>query len=113
MKAVKKNNALDGIKKEQLKRRVFTLEFKAEVVRHKKAENLSLAECGRKFAVLPKLIQQWEKQYEAGQLTTVAGRRAVSPEQAEISRLRAELSRAKMEVSILKKAAAYFARESL
>ena len=113
MKAVKKNSALEGIKKEQLKRRVFTLEFKAEVVRHKKAENLSLAECGRKFEILPKLIQQWEKQYAAGQLTLEAGRRAVSPEQAEIARLRAELSRSKMEVSILKKAAAYFARESL
>ena len=35
MKSGKKNNVLDGIKKEQLKRRVFTLEFKAEVVRHK------------------------------------------------------------------------------
>ena len=113
MKAAKKNSALEGIKKEQLKRRVFTLEFKAEVVRHRKAENLSLAECGRKFEVLPKLIQQWEKHYEAGQLTAVTGRRAVSPEQAENTRLRAELSRARMEVSILKKAAAYFARESL
>jgi transposase len=113
MKALKKNSALEGIKKEQLKRRVFTLDFKAEVVRHRKAENLSFSECGRKFDVLPKLIKQWEKQYEAGQLTTTAGRRAVSPEQAEITRLRAELSRAKMEVSILKKAAAYFARESL
>ena len=41
MKADKKNNALEGIKKEQLKRRTFTLEFKAEVVRHKKAENLN------------------------------------------------------------------------
>ena len=46
-------------------------------------------------------------------MTLEAGRRTVSPEQAEIARLRAELSRAKMEVSILKKAAAYFARESL
>ena len=121
MKAVKKHSALEGIKKEQLsqgihlriKRRVFTLEFKAEVVRHKKAENLSLAECGRKFDVLPKLIQEWEKQYEAGRLTAAAGRRAVSPEQAEITRLCAELSRSKMEVGILKKAAAYFAKESL
>ena len=64
---------------------MFTVEFKAEVVRHKKAENLTPAEC----------------------------RRAVSPEPAEITRLRAELSRSRMEVSILKKAAAYFARESL
>ena len=30
MKAGNKNNALESIKKEQLKRRVFTLEFKAE-----------------------------------------------------------------------------------
>jgi transposase len=113
MKADKQHSALEVIKKEQLKRRVFTLEFKAEVVRHKKAENLTLAECGRKFEVLPKLVQHWEEQYEAGELTVAAGRRAVSPEQAEITRLRADLSRAKMEVSILKKAAAYFAKESL
>ena len=113
MKQGKKHNGLDVIKKEQLKRRVFTLDFKAEVVRHKKAENLSFVDCGRKFEVLPKLVQHWEKQYEAGQLTVAAGRRAISPEQAEISRLRAELSRSKMEVSILKKAAAYFAKDIL
>lgn len=119
MKAGNKNNVLEGIKKEQLKRRVFTLEFKAEVVRHKRAENLNFTDCGRKFDVLPKLIQAWEKQYEAGQLTEAAGRRAVSPEQAEITRLKAELSRAKMEVAILmalghpEKAAAYFAKDIL
>ncbi len=49
MKANKQHSALEVIKKEQLKRRVFTVEFKAEVVRYKKAENLSLPECGRKF----------------------------------------------------------------
>ena len=94
-------------------RRIFTLEYKAEVVRHRKAEHLSFAEVGKKFDVLPKLVQQWEKQYEAGALTREAGRRQVSPEQAEIARMKAENSRLKMEVSILKKAAAYFARESL
>jgi transposase len=94
-------------------RRAFTLEFKAEVVRHKRAENLSWAETGRKFDVLPKLVQQWERLYERGLLTPQAGRRAVSPEQAQLSRMRSENSRLKMEVAILKKAAAYFARESL
>jgi transposase-like protein len=38
-------------------RRVFTLEFKAEVVRHKKADGLSLAETGKKFDLLPKLVK--------------------------------------------------------
>ena len=50
MKAVKKNNVLEGIKKEQLKRRNFTLEFKAEVVRlqHLRAVHLkSLIRSGR------------------------------------------------------------------
>ena len=103
MKQGNKHSVLEGIKKEQLKRRTFTLDFKAEVVRHKKAENLSYTGCGEKFGVLPKLVQRWEKQYEAGELTAAAGRRTVSPEQAEITRLRAELSRARMEVSILKK----------
>jgi transposase-like protein len=92
-----------GNKNEPLKRRVFTFDFKAEVVRHKKAENLSSTECGRKFDVLPKLIQAWKKQYEAGQLTEAAGRCALSPEQAEFTRLRAELLRSRMEVAILKK----------
>ena len=42
-----------------------------------------------------------------------AGDKPVSPEQMELARLRAELSRVKMERDILKKATAYFARESL
>ena len=87
-------------------RRAFTLEYKAEVVRHKKAESLSFVETGKKFDVLPKLVQQWEKLYEGGQLTAAAGRRTVSPEQAEIGRMKSELSRLTMENAILKKAAA-------
>ena len=42
-----------------------------------------------------------------------AGDRPVSAEQMELARLRAELARVKMERDILKKATAYFARESL
>jgi transposase len=113
MKPDSKTKALDGIKKAQLSRRKFTLEFKAEVVRHKKAENLNFDQCGRKFDISGKQVQRWEVLYDAGELTLGAGRKLVSPEQAELARLRAELSRSKMEVSILKKAAAYFARESL
>ena len=53
MKADKQHSALEVIKKEQLKRRAFSVEFKAEAVRYEKAENLSLPECGRKLEVLP------------------------------------------------------------
>ena len=51
MKAGKQHSALEVIEKEPLNRRAFTVEFKAEVVRYKKAENLSLPECGRKLEV--------------------------------------------------------------
>jgi len=104
---------VEPVDKMKLARRTFTIEFKADVVRHRKAENLSWTEAGKAFEVLPKLVKDWEALYDKGLLTGEAGRRTVSPEQAQIGALRSELSRLKMENSILKKAAAYFARESL
>jgi len=71
-------------------------------VRHKKAERLSFPEAGKAFDVLPKLVKDWEALYDKGLLTGEAGRRTVSPEQAQIGALRSELSRLKMENQILK-----------
>ena len=48
-------------------------------------------------------LDNWVRRSEKG----------VSAEQMELARLRAELARVKMERDILKKATAYFARESL
>ena len=57
-------------------------------------------------------LGNWVRLSGKGQLKG-AGDKPVSPEQMELARLRAELSRVKMERDILKKATAYFARESL
>lgn len=54
----------------------------------------------------------WVKASREGRLSG-ADSKPVSAEQMEISRLRAELVRVKMERDILKKATAYFAKESL
>ena len=56
-------------------------------------------------------LHNWVKAEARGLLKGTAAR-PVSPEQMEISRLRAELARVKMERDILKKATAYFAKES-
>jgi transposase len=48
-----------------------------------------------------------------GKLGAAVKGKPITPEQMEISRLRAENARLKMEAEILKKAAAYFAKESL
>ena len=87
----------------KLARRTFTLEFKADVVRHRKAENLSWADTGKAFDVLPKLVKDWEARYDKGLLIGEAGSHTVSSEQAQIGALRSERSRLKMEDQILKK----------
>jgi transposase len=57
-------------------------------------------------------LHNWIRLDERGKLS-VATNKSVSAEQMEISRLRAELAQVKMERDILKKAAAYFAKESM
>jgi transposase len=56
-------------------------------------------------------ISNWVKAEQEGKLGG-AGTKPVSAEQMELSRLRAEVARLKMERDILKKACAYFAKES-
>jgi transposase len=57
-------------------------------------------------------LENWVRLNAKGQLKG-AGDKPVSPEQMELARLRDELARVKMERDILKKATAYFARESM
>jgi transposase-like protein len=89
----------------------YTLEFKMEAVR--------LVEGGQSVPVTAKILGMpaqtlgnWMRLSEKGQLKG-AGDKAVSNEQMELARLRAELARVKMERDILKKATAYFAKDSL
>ena len=57
-------------------------------------------------------LENWVRLSAKGQLKG-ASDKPVNAEQMELARLRAELARVKMERDILKKATAYFARESL
>ncbi len=71
----------------------------------------SVAAVSATLGVASQTLHNWVKA-EAGGLLKGTAARPVSPEQMEISRLRAELGRVKMERDILKKATAYFAKES-
>ena len=57
-------------------------------------------------------LGNWVRLSAKGKLAG-AGAKPVSAEQMELARLRAELARVKMERDILKKATAYFAKDSL
>ena len=92
------------------KRAQYTLEFKIEAVRLVRSGQ-SIAVVSATLGVSSQTLHNWVKA-EAGGLLKGTAARPVSPEQMEISRLRAELGRVKMERDILKKATAYFAKES-
>lgn len=89
----------------------YTLEFKQEAVRLVQTGQ-SMAAVSRSLGLVEQTLFNWVKASREGRLTG-ADSKPVSAEQMEISRLRAELARVKMERDILKKATAYFAKESL
>jgi transposase len=98
----------------RLPRQVYTAEFQAEAVRLVVEEGLSLAETARRISVPKGTLTNWVMKARKGQPLTVApGRAPVSELEAENARLRRELVEARMERDLLKKATAYFARESL
>ena len=90
----------------------YTLEFKLEVLRRVRGGE-PVRQIAREIGVPEQSIRNWVKAQATGKLGSAENGRPITPEQMEISRLRAELARLKMEMEIVKKAAAYFARESL
>jgi transposase len=94
----------------QVKRSRYTLEYKAEAVRLVRSGQ-SIAAVARTLGISDQTLHNWIKASDQGRLAG-ASSKPVSAEQMEISRLRAELARTKMERDILKKATAYFAKES-
>ena len=93
-------------------RRVFTREFQVEAVAMISDQGLGVAEVARRLEVGQNLLRKWRKQWEsagAKAFLTVSQPTAL---EAEVSRLRAENSRLRREREILKKATAFFAKES-
>jgi transposase len=90
----------------------YTLEFKLEALRRVRSGE-AVRKVAREIGIPEQSIRNWVKAQAQGKLGTVEHGKPITPEQMEISRLRAENTRLKMETEILKKAAAYFAKESL
>jgi transposase-like protein len=88
----------------------YTLEFKQEAVRLVRGGK-TISSVAKTLGMSGQTLHNWVKADAAGKLCEVAGK-SISAEQMEIARLKAELAKTRMERDILKKAAAYFARES-
>ncbi len=89
----------------------YTGEFKTEAVKLVLEQEHSIAEAGKRLGIPDQTLGTWVMLARQGKLEQ--GQHAVSEQAAENARLRKALARAEMERDILKKAAAYFAKESL
>jgi len=97
---------------EKVPKGVYTKEFKEEAVKLVTEAGLSIPEVARRLSVGKSTVEYWVRKAKAGTLSG-QGRKMVTPEEMELNRLRRENAELKMEREILKKAAAYFAKESL
>jgi transposase len=95
-----------------MERRSFTREFKLEAVRLIKERGVSVAQAARDLAVHGNMLRKWLRDFETDPQHAFPGQGQMKPEQLEIERLRREVIKLKAERDILKKAAAYFAKES-
>ena len=90
------------------RRRKHSEEFKREAVKLVFDQQLSVAEAARNLGIHANLLRSWKRRFEAE-----AGDTSLTEdERMEVARLRAENRRLRMERDILKKAAAFFAKES-
>lgn len=94
-------------------RRQFSREFKFEAVRLVKELGVSVAQAARDLDVHENVLRKWIRERAADPQHAFPGMGVMKPEQAEIERLKKEVAKLKMERDILKKAAAYFAKESM
>ncbi len=93
-------------------RRRFSREFKLEAVRLVREQDVSVAQAARDLGLHENVLRKWVRLYEADPVNAFPGQGQQKPEQAEVATLKREIKKLRAERDILKKAAAYFAKES-
>ena len=89
----------------------YTAEFKELAVKRVRSGQ-GIAAVARELGLVEQTLRNWVSAAKAGKLNPV-GTKTITPEQMEFSRMRAENARLRMELEIVKKAAAYFAKDVL
>jgi transposase len=91
-------------------RRSFTAQFKAEIVEQCQRGDRSVRQVARDFDLTETAVREWVRQAERDAGTPGDG--LGGSEQAELAALRRENRRLREDVEILKRATAFFAKET-
>lgn len=92
-------------------RRSFSREFKVEAVRLVRVRGVSVAPAARDLEVHENVLRKWVKDFADNPLEAFPGHGRMKAAEAGIERLRREVQKPRAERDILKKAAAYFAKD--
>ena len=93
-------------------RRTYTAEFKREAVAMVVQQGLSFSEVARRLGIRDTLLRKWKDALDAQGDQAFPGKGQQTAVEAELARLRRENEQLRMERDILKKATAFFAKES-
>ena len=93
-------------------RRTFTREFKREAIKRITEQGRSLIEVSHDLEIGESTLRSWKQALTAEGNQAFPGKGNLPALEEELRRLRAENKRLQMERDILKKATAFFARES-
>jgi len=97
-------------KKRPRPRRSFTPEFKAEIVELCQRGDRTVRQVSQDFDLTETAVREWVRQAEIDTGTRSDGLK--SDERAELAQLRRENRRLREDVDILKRATAFFAKET-
>jgi transposase len=102
---------MEGMGKKPRRRRAFTPEFKAEIVELCQRGDRSVGQVAKDFDLTETAVREWVKQAERDAGTRDDGG-LTSDERRELAELRKENRRLGEDVGILKRATAFFVRET-
>lgn len=100
---------METVSMEQPKRRLFTDEYKAEVVRLVETSGKPVGQVASEMGLSETAVRNWVKQAKIDREKDPRGP-LTSEERAEMTRLRRELRTVTLERDFLRKAASFFAR---
>lgn len=98
---------------ERLPRGVYSPEFREQAVRLHEVDGLTVPEVAKRLSLPQGTLKNWVYAARQGKLAAVGkNQKPLTELEMELARVKRELAEVKMERDLLKKAAAYFARES-
>ena len=99
--------------KQRIPNAIYNKEFREQAVKRVQEEGLSAETVARQLSMPKPTLATWVRTSKEGKLSDIGKtQRPLTEIELELAKVKRELAEVKMERDLLKKAAAYFAREA-